>query len=152
MSIEERANDLIGSLDRQVHRQITKPVYMVGETVYAPYTQNGGNEWYPGHITQAIKQDQTTEWGSTWKYNITFDDGDKESGIEEEFVFKTEEYLLLMSGYMEKQHAIKNVVDKTSNDGWARDMGCYEVTIGGRKSMFSSLKEAKKAIEDSNGE
>ena len=150
--MEERAIGLIGSLDRQVHRQITKPVYMVGETVYAPYTQNGGNEWYPGHITQVIKTDQTTEWGRTWKYNVMFDNGDKESGIEEEFVFETEEYLLLMSGYLENQNAIKNIVDTNSTDNWAKDVGCYEVTIGGRKSMFSSLKEAKKAVEESHGE
>ena len=151
MSIEERAIELIGTLDCPAHPPIAKPVYKVGQNVYAPYTQNGGKQWYLGHITKRIKTDQTTEWGTTWKYNVTFDDGDKESGIEEEFVFETEEYLLNASDYLQNENTIQNIVDTKSSDNWAREVGWYEVSIDGRKRSFSLLKEAKKAVEESYG-
>ena len=149
--MEERAIGLIGSLDRQVHRQITKPVYMVGEEVYAPFVHDGVRQWYPGRIMMAICQQQTTVWGSVYCYNVTFVVGDEANDIPEEFVFGKEEYLL-NEEYSLKQHAIKNVVDKTSKDRWASRVGWYEVIIRGRKRSFSSLKEAKKAIEESYGE
>ena len=151
MSIEERANDLIRSLDCPAHPPITKPVYMVGEEVYAPFVHDGVRQWYQGHISEAICQQQTTEYGAVYRYNISFDDGDEANDIPEEFVFGKEEYLL-NEEYILKQHAIKNVVNKTSKDRWASRVGWYEVTVGGRKRSFSLLKDAIKAVKETYGE
>ena len=151
MSIEERAIELIGTLDCPAHPPIAKPVHKVGENVYAPFVHDGVRQWYPGRIMMAICQQQTTEWGSVYCYNVTFDDGDEANDIPEEFVFGKEEYLL-NEEYSLKQHAIKNVVDKTSKDRWASRVGWYEVTIHGRKRSFSLLKDAIKAAKESYGE
>ena len=102
-----------------------KPVYSVGENVYAAWWEDKGRKgsptWHPG-IVKACKEVVTTDgqYGPTRFYDVEFDDGDVLKDIEDSFVFSHYDYLLIENDEDKTDWiGVKNIVDKESSDDWA---------------------------------
>lgn len=106
-----------------------KPVYSVGENVYAAWWEDKGRKgsptWHPG-IVKACKEvvNADGQYGPTRFYDVEFDDGDVLKDIEDSFVFSHCDYLLTENDEDKTDWiGVKNVVDKESSDDWASMVG-----------------------------
>lgn len=123
-------------------RRNLKPVLEVGEEVYSAWWPDEERSdqpmWYPGTI-QARRDvesgDGSSVYGPTYYYDVTFDDGDEVSSVEDRHVFRKVDYELSKF----KLIGVENVVDKKSTDEWARTVGWFVVNIDGQDHAFSFL-------------
>jgi hypothetical protein len=128
-------------------KQILKPLYEKGDSVYAKW--EGDGEWYPGTILSYKINDCKSRYGESRTYSIKFDDGD-EGDTEDYNVFYHRDYLLTTTRKESKWKGVKIVKDKKSSDGWAKLVGWYEVTtVDGEALVFSALLSAMQAYDKS---
>jgi len=141
-----------------------KPRLEDGTRVYSAWWPDAGRSsapsWYPGTIrshsllrtppTAAGGRGRGEYYGPARLYDVEFDDGDELDGVGDEYVFAEEDYLLQTSGGGRGSSGIEgggegggggwigvtNVVDRESDDGWARMVGWYNVALfdGGAES------------------
>eukprot|EP00956_Cyclotella_meneghiniana_P022663 scaffold43116_cov41-Cyclotella_meneghiniana.AAC.4 len=107
--------------------------------------------WFSAVITGYQTLKSTGKYGLIRFYNVCYDDDNTETlGIIDACIFSEEDYLLSMSGQKTSENdrewiGVKNIVDKKSNDTWAKNVGWYEVSIDGKKYSFSRLVQALRA-------
>jgi hypothetical protein len=118
-----------------------KPQFEVGDQVYAPWFSQRKSEqaWYPAVITNKTVN-KYGEYGEIRSYDVRFDeDGSYLCDVEDYCVFFREDYLLHAEDNGRTEWiGVKNVLDKSSRDKWAKQVGWYEATIG-ESDLFASL-------------
>ena len=117
-----------------------KPRFNVGDEVYAEYSHNS---WYPGKVKFYKEVDSDSKYGPIRLYDIIFDDGDERKKLRDYGVMAKRDYEL--TSRVKKYVGIKICTDKKSIDKWARDVGWYEVNLGGTKQLYSLLSDAIEA-------
>lgn len=120
-----------------------KPEFKKGERVYAMLSSD--DKWYPGRIWD-IKTVPMSDsgYGPKRKFDVIYDDGEKETEVGEIYVMKKVDYELCLEKGEKNWIGVKNVVDSSSEDEFARAIGWYEVNMEGCSDtcVFSSLHEA----------
>ena len=106
-----------------------KPFFKVGTKVSAPWSKHKDDIrnrlWYDGVVVD-FEEDWVGDYGPVRKYIVKFDDDGSVRDCGDEFVFLREDQCLSQR----KWHGIKNRIDKTSRDEWARIVGWYVAIIG----------------------
>ena len=120
--------------------QDLKPLFEVNDKVFAPWWRDAKRKlepmWFSAVITGYQTLKSTGKYGLIRFYNVCYDDDNTETlGIIDACIFSEEDYLLSMSGQKTSDNdpewiGVKNIVDKKSNDTWAKNVGWYEVSIG----------------------
>ena len=108
----------------------TKPLFEVNDRVYAPWDDT---LWYLGvvinHKTLSIGP-----YGPNREYSIRFVDDQTERTIEDAYVFSERDYVLQYgrdgNAPPKWTTAVKNKMDKSSQDFWAKTVGWYRITVG----------------------
>ena len=133
-----------------------KPVYNEGDKVYAAYWwPNQDCLWYAAVITGRHRHTSggdTKKYGPRHTYDLEYETTEiKYNGLEEEWVFSKEDYLLTTYKANDQEWiGVKNVQDKRSKDGWARLVGWYEADIlDGTRQKFTFLAQALRAYDQS---
>lgn len=145
-----------------------KSVQEAGAKVYAAYwppedmDREEKPSWQPGVVTHRKEDEAADEaYGATYRYNVTYDSGDRLRGLEEQHVCTAEDYdtrlsldvlgpnggRTMASTSWRGVKGVRNVNDKKSKDLWARHVGWYQATIDGKKHDFTSLKDALRAYD-----
>lgn len=121
-----------------------KPAIRKGEKVYACWTDDDGQrkDWFPGRVWD-VKECDVGEYGPIRRYDVIFDDGDKETGLGEIWVTRKSEYELCVKKPEAEWKGVTNVTFSESKDEYARVIGWYQVD--GAQQVYSSLREALKA-------
>ncbi|KAL9190424.1 hypothetical protein ACHAXT_007635 [Thalassiosira profunda] len=124
-----------------------KPRFEVGDEVFAAWLHDGDEregEWFLGKVASYKTVESTGKYGPVCRYEVHFDDGDKDTDLEEQYVMSKEDYEL------KDRHlvGVKNVTDKDCNDEWARVVGWYVADVGGEEKAFSRLSDAMEAHDD----
>ncbi|EJK76896.1 hypothetical protein THAOC_01316, partial [Thalassiosira oceanica] len=135
-----------------------KPVFDVGEEVYAAWwpawdsKRDTNPSWYLGHVVSWKEQRGKGDYGSLRLYTVKFeDDGSTLKRIPEHFVSSRRDYEL----HIEKDDdptsdtwtGVRNVLDKNSEDDWARFVGYYVATVdgGAGEERYGRLHDALQA-------
>lgn len=139
--------------DQQWHDEdsILRPVFEVGERVYAPWKDEvtGDTRWYSGSITSR-KTISVSEYGPLRQYNVLFDEGnDVGNDIYDYNIFSVEDYKLNVLSpdddeeidedfkqYQFKWVGVSRAYDEKSKDYWAEKIGWYEYEINAGKSSI----------------
>mmetsp|Transcript_27682 Transcript_27682/g.59121 ORF Transcript_27682/g.59121 Transcript_27682/m.59121 type:complete len:772 (-) Transcript_27682:404-2719(-) len=135
-----------------------KPLLEVGQPVYSAYWSPTDPDrelipdWYPGVVSsyKVSKLADDDKYGYVRYYSVNFDDGDVMTNVRDHFIMDAEEYLLHLRDDEDESHSwlgVKNVVDKTSNDAWAKHVGWYVATFDEEEHTFSLISDALRAYD-----
>mmetsp|Transcript_10528 Transcript_10528/g.21869 ORF Transcript_10528/g.21869 Transcript_10528/m.21869 type:complete len:675 (+) Transcript_10528:1027-3051(+) len=129
----------------------TKPVIKKNEQVYAVWSgAKDNNCWYPGRVWEVHVVTEGSGYGPVKKYDIVFDDGDVEKGVDEVFVMKKVDYEIGIEKDENDWVGVTNYLDRRSKDKYARLVGWYEFTsAAGEHRIYSSLNDALHAYDES---
>lgn len=91
-----------------------------------------------------IFEDQEYGYGPLIEYNILFDDGTVSCGIEDCYVYLTEDFESLGEIWI----GVEAACDENSKDKWAKEVGWFVVTtMDGVSMSFPTLMEAVRAYD-----
>ena len=145
-----------GGTNEHSRRIFLKPLFEVGDAVQACWwpdeksrRANSASAWYPGTVRSYKEKKTSSPYGPTRTYDIHYDDDDELDGVEEQYVWSREDYVLNEKNlnYMSKKRnkgksswiGVKNATDKKSTDSWAKIVGWYVATIDGQEQKFSHI-------------
>mmetsp|Transcript_34100 Transcript_34100/g.71784 ORF Transcript_34100/g.71784 Transcript_34100/m.71784 type:complete len:322 (+) Transcript_34100:169-1134(+) len=121
-----------------------KPDIKKGEKVYACWSGGDGVGWFPGRVWD-IKESPGVGYGPIKTYDIVFDDGDTESNVGEIWVAKKTDYEVCVQKPEESWVGVRNARFPNAKDEYAREIGWYEITVGGDPQLYVSLGDALRA-------
>jgi hypothetical protein len=151
-----------------------KPQYEIGHEVYAAWMGRirAGRVMSYHEVATAVKGEDNgaRDYGPIRTYQIKFDNelvplpkmgmavamaGSVVDGIPEHVVLSKRDHLLAAShGFSHEWKGVRNVVDESSDDLWAKHVGWYTVAIGGgdeadTEKKFARLSDAVRAYDAS---
>ncbi len=160
----KRMTELANEKRSHGRRCILKPQYEMGDEVYVAWmgADRAGRVMSYREVPGVDKGGENGGgvYGPIRIYQIKFDNEQVSSrivigGIPEHVVVSKRDYLLSTSnGVAHDWKGVRNVVDESSDDLWAKTVGWYAVVIGGRgeadtEQFFSRLSDAVRAYDAS---
>jgi hypothetical protein len=131
-----------------INNPITKPLYHIGSYVCAAWwpspDRRSNIEYYHGVVKNyALKKDADHGYGPLILYDVLFDDDTVACGVEDCYVYLTEDYENLDQVWK----GVDAACDEKSKDRWAKEIGWYVATIDGVDRSYPRLMDAVRAYD-----